>query len=288
MSKLQVYTLLGQKGFEFSLRCLKSFVKHCKDEFDLIAYNDGSLGNIEKEILMNEVNASNIIEPEWAQKMLNSKLNDYPNVGWYHKNVVFAKKLIDIPLIAEKDFCFIDSDVFFLQDFHGISKYSDKEVDLIVMQDVRDVYCLSYFERLKNYSKIRLPDKVNSGMYFLKKGAFKLDIIEWFLKKWGSKISKHSWRFNVIEQTTWAVLATFLNTHYWDPKQVLIPTDSKKRITESALALHFTSIRRHLFNDILISIDQEAYPKTTEVKTIPIYYKSIFDSCYERIKHKLT
>jgi len=290
---INVYTLLGHSDsvfFDMSLSCLKSFCAHCKDDYKLIILEDGTLTISDKDVLQKSLHKLTIVSDSDTREQVSDLIYKYPYISKYRKSKqVLARKLIDIPLLSKEDYCYIDSDIYFIRDFSGINRTLIENEDFVNMQDYQNAYFLSFYELHLSKNRIKLPAKVNTGMLFVRKNKFSLDIIENYLKLFELNFTKpkpvDSWRYNLIEQTCWAALSTHINSYYWDPRQVYIPIN-KNVITKNTIALHFVSRLRHLFEKIVEKSNKIKDSDIVELNTIPIKYSNIFKNFTTVIKNK--
>ncbi|MGH9914632.1 MAG: hypothetical protein ACRD63_05005, partial [Pyrinomonadaceae bacterium] len=106
------------------------------------------------------------------------------------------------------------------------------------------------FDRIEAYSiqprhligaeKLKLASRINAGMIFLRKKAYDLDFIEWFLSR-----SEFRRIPSLVEQTCWAALGAQVGCRHFDPSQIVMMRPGE-RLNKQAIAGHFISRHRHL------------------------------------------
>jgi hypothetical protein len=90
--------------------------------------------------------------------------------------------------------------------------------------------------------------RCNSGLWFLKKAAFSLDLIERGLEEGRGDKRPFLW-----EQTSFGVLAAHCSSGHFNPFQVSFPQtalDSRRQLRWRPVALHFVGGTRHLIPEI--------------------------------------
>jgi len=91
-----------------------------------------------------------------------------------------------------------------------------------------------------NPNGLALARQVNAGLLCLRRSAFDLDMIEWYLSR-----PRHLTKPYFTEQTAWAMLAFQKRFVMWDPRQARVIRPNE-RPDDSLVAGHFVFRSRHL------------------------------------------
>jgi hypothetical protein len=192
-------------------------------------------------------------------------------------------------VMEKTDYVYFDSDVFFIKPFIGLDRSKYDEEDLVLMSDRFDYYSVNYFERFI-YPRMKFPDKINAGFYYVRNGAIDFDLFEWlFSKEEYFPRDKEPWRVSLADQTAWALLGANSNASIWKKSQVLIPA-SMDEIKSDTVAVHL--IKRLVeFESIYQKIEELIYRSNSSIEilqTQKLTYSNPVSAALEKLKFKLT
>jgi hypothetical protein len=285
---ITITNLICHRDIDMALLSLKSFVHNYKDSYTINLYQDGTLTE-EDMILLLDIPKVNIKIKKEVDEQADEELKNYPFCRQWRGQNAFTIKLFDMALIENDDFVYFDSDVFFLKPFTGLNRKAAGYESLVLMSDRFDYYSMNYYERYI-HPRIKFPDKINAGFYYLKRGTLDLDLFEWiFSKQEFFPRDKELWRVSLADQTAWALLAAKKNASIWQKNQVLIPT-SMGDIQASTIAVHIIK-RLAGFNILYAGIKSLLYKSNQEavqLETEKVKFKNLFSAAVDRIKFKLT
>lgn len=247
MNRTLYRTLLGGNGnFNFSLKCLTSFTKHCKNNFSLEIFEDGSLTAYQIELLEQMPNTKIVFKSK-RDGILTKKLVKLPNCRNFRENHVFALKILDTMIYDNHNFYYIDSDIIFFRDFKFEENYPEHPV---FMKDIESSYAFSPYKYFTN--KWKVYSKLNAGCMFFPKELFKLEILENIIKNnFSSQELENCW----AEQTMWALLASCHITYRFDSKQIVM-ANSFAKLKRKTIAIHLTTPYRYKINKLVIRSNQ--------------------------------
>lgn len=283
MSKIYKYkTLLGHNGLDFSITCLQSFVNNAEQEIHLQIFEDGSITLEDQEKLLAAIPNCIVINKKEREKVVNQKLQKFPNCINYRNNSNYAQKLFDVMLYENEDVLFIDSDIFFIKKF----RLPDFGIEPVFMADTHNAYSLKPLEIFS--VKYPIYPCINSGFFYFPNEMFDLNFIEELLN---NKIihlgltRKISW----LEQTIWAFLsAKVKNVCYFDYDQVVMAQEViGKPIEERLIAVHLVfALRGYAFDNVKM-FTPATDADFTDIKLIFIdNYLSNAEYVIEKIKRK--
>jgi hypothetical protein len=285
---ITITNLVCHRDIEMAITSLKSFVHSYKDDYNVNIYQDGTL-TVEDEALLREIPGVTIKNKNEVDEITDEALVKYPNCRQWRGQNAFTIKLFDMAIIEKNDFVYFDSDVFFLRPFTGLDRKAAGQESLVLMSDRFDYYSMNYYERYI-HPRIKFPDKINAGFYYLKTGTLDLDLFEWiFRKQEFFPHDKELWRVSLADQTAWALLAAKKNASIWQKNQVLIPT-SMGDIQASTIAVHVIK-RLAGFNILYTGIKSLLYKsnqETVRLETEKVKFQNLFSAAIDRIKFKLT
>lgn len=248
MKRILFRTLLGGHGnFSFSLNCITSFIKYCKNDFTIEIFEDGSLSTLQIEQL-EKLSHLTIVFKTLRDKILNHKLNNLPHCKNFRKNHVFAYKILDTMIYDEQNFYYLDSDVIFLRDFTFEDNYPKNPT---FMKDIESSYSFSPYRYLIN--SWRVYPKLNAGFMFFPKKLFDLEKLEVIImKNFSSQELKNCW----AEQTMWAFLASSYTTFLFNSSQIVMANAFTKR-ERKTIAIHLTTPYRYKIDTLSNSSHKE-------------------------------
>ncbi len=210
---MQVRTLLGAKGLDFTSACLQSLVSQSKTPIELVIHEDGSLNERHRDLLRARISPGlRFIGREEANDLVEPAIRAYPALRTFRATDVFAGKILDIS-IAESGprvrYC--DSDIFFFRPFEGLYGAAGPN-QCMFMRDRFYAYAFSRNAQARHL--FPLPRMLNAGLIDAPKDKIDLDCLEHLL---ASRLLAPGW----TEQTMWAVLAKRMDA-IW-PEALTIP-----------------------------------------------------------------
>jgi len=276
-----VHTLICHNDISMAITCLSSLINNSFDKLNLIFHDDGSLTQLDTEILMKEFPESEVISKNEADEYIYECIKNYPNCLNFRKNNILSLKLFDVPIYSKSLVSYCDTDIFFFRPFKNLFKFKDSHTSAIFMSDRKESYSLKPLQIYKN-QQFNLISKLNSGLYLYDVKNYDLELLDWFLSKLDINYLP-IW----VEQTCWALLASRTNTRMWDFNAILI-LKSQMDISYDLIAGHFTKPVRSLLSKYL-SYYQNNYDHSTEkpidVISIECNYCNAFKFLFSRIKN---
>ena len=263
-STLTVHGLVCHEHVEMAIQCFCSLLKFSVDPLALMIHDDGSLTTEDCQRLRHELSNTTVITRDEANELINPLLKNYPYTYQFRREVPHAVKLIDIPLMSQGDIAFCDSDILFFRPFQGLFQGSDDKTSALFMQDYLEAYSVFPWHLLT--TGLRLPSKINSGLIWMRKSAYDLDFVEWFL----SQRAFRSKPLHKMEQTCWAALGYRANCRIWNPSQVVLMR-SDTMLTNTMVAGHFVKEVRYRMNQFLPEVEATLAAETQPLTltTIP-------------------
>ena len=237
-----VSTLIGHRDLSTGLTCLPTLVKHSLEPVRFQIHDDGSLTDNDREQLLTKLPVHNIISRRQADAIVNERLGRYPLCARYRRQYVYGLKLFDTPLLAPgEDLAFCDSDIFFMRPFTGLFAWPDEETGCLLMQDYQNAYAFRPWHLL-NQSQIKIPARLNCGLFFFRRRHHDLDFLEWLLGRYEELFAA---RYHWTEQTCWAALAWRCSGRMWNERQIRV-VQGEASLTEDLVAAHFVTPVRGL------------------------------------------
>lgn len=237
-----VRTLIGHKQVEVGLRCLGSLLRFSAEPTSLIIHDDGTLTVEDHETLFSDLPGSTIISRAEADAIVQPQLRQYPECRAYRERHPLALKLLDIPLLAQEELAYCDSDILFLKRFTGMFEWAGDDASAIFMRDAQEAYSLRPWH-ISPFGKIRVPGHINSGLIFYRTSKFDLDFVEWFLAR-PELAGVFSKRPHWIEQTCWATLGWRAGCRVWSPVQLMIANPKMNGLSRDTVGIHFVAAYR--------------------------------------------
>lgn len=239
-SKTTVRTLLCHRHVDMALTCLGSLLKFSAEPLKLIIHDDGSLNTEDAEILKEHLTGSDILFRPEIDRLMDERLQNHPHARASRYKNPLRLKLLDVFLLSDEDVSFCDSDILFFRPFCNFFSFPDRETSAIFMMDRQNAYSVD-FRSLER--ELRLPSKVNGGLFSIRKSVYDLDFVEWFLSQ-----EKFMHVPNWATQTCLAALGNRQKCKLWSPEQIAM-VQSKESITDTTVAGHFSSQVRYLLPD---------------------------------------
>lgn len=240
---IQCKTLLGHRNLDFSIACLQSFINNSYDEIHLQIFEDGSIDEQDEKKLLLALPNSTIVKKDVRNKVLETKLANYPNCQKFRNENVLAQKLFDVALYQEEDILFIDSDVYFLKKF----KLPVLNKEPVFIYDTQNAYSF----HPANFFSISFAvfPSINTGFFYFPYKLFNVALLEEILSN--KNIGKGFAKYKVwAEQTLWAFLAApSQQISYFDAAQI---TMARKQLAfdDQTVAIHLVSSYRYHFKDL--------------------------------------
>jgi hypothetical protein len=255
---VQVCTLIGSKGLDFSVKCLNSFIRNAAFPFDLNIFTDGTLDIVPLQggsIYLKNVNYRYLQDRE---NQINLLLEGYPGLTSFRKENILAYKLLDIPLMSDGPFLYIDSDVYFTKPF----TFDITSKENICMCDSLNGYSIKPWH-VRPFGQLYPYQKINTGFMWLQKTFVDLSLLEQLVQQVfkNEKLMKHPW----AEQTLFAMFLSLQDNRmaYFDKRQIAMPFEVHQ--DDKPVAVHYVSSYRNLF--------QVVFPITNnKIEALDIFY----------------
>lgn len=260
-SETTVHGLLCHKHVPMALACLGSLLRYSAEPLRLVIHDDGSLTSDDVAQLNKGLKNSTVISRSEANELMDQHLSGYPNAAAYRYEHALSLKLLDIALLETGDIAYCDSDILFFRPFSGLFKLPNSEISSVFMMDYRECYSV-YPWTILGSSQLKLPSKANTGVMYIRKSDYDLDLIEWFLGRSDFRYIP-SW----VEQTCWAALGHRIGSQLCSPKQIAViqPTDP---VPTNLVAGHFTSRVRYRLKDFLLQANDNSTESPVRVEKI--------------------
>lgn len=262
-SPLTVSTLLCHRDVDMGLRCLKALTDCSDVPIEFAIHDDGSLSAEDRERLLNPqasgIVVASIVPRAEADAQMAERLAKYPHCAALRRRQAYGLKLFDIPLLsADPVVRYIDSDVLFMRPVSGLFDLRDDQ-DCIFMQDHQNAYAMRPWHMLDR--RLKLPQKINSGLFVIRKKLVNLDKTEWLLAKDLPVFHKLPW----FEQTCWAWLSEKYNGYVWDGEQVKV-VETTTVFDAELVAAHFVSPVRSRMNEIALPAGRSTRASVPAIK----------------------
>ncbi|MDT0675836.1 hypothetical protein [Autumnicola musiva] len=285
---ITITTLACHRDIAMVQLSLKSFVHNYKDDYRVHVYEDGSLTESDKEKLLS-ISGVTIKDKKEVDALADEALRNHPYCRQWRGQNAFTIKLFDMAVMENTDYVYFDSDVFFIKPFVGLERSKFGNEDLVLMSDRFDYYSVNYFERFI-YPRMKFPDKINAGFYYLRNGAIDFDLFEWlFSKEEFFPKDKDPWRVSLADQTAWALLGANCNAAIWKKDQVLIPA-SENEIKPDTIGVHLIK-RLEGFQDIYKNVEELIHRENSEIDTLytqKLSFSNPVSAALEKLKFKFT
>lgn len=261
-STLPVSTLLCHRDVPLGLRCLRSLAYASDRPVVFQIHDDGSL-TAEDRTLLTDPAASgisaHIVPREQVDPVIAEMLARFPHCAALRKRQAYGLKLFDIPHFSPEPIVrYVDSDVLFLRATAGLFELTPQQ-DCVFMQDHQNAYAMRPWHLLDR--RLSLPQRVNSGLFALRRSMMDLERIEWLLAKDLPVFHKLPW----FEQTCWAWLATKQRGFVWDDAHISV-VHAGTAFDDNLVAAHFVSPSRGRIHELPESIDLARLPRVHVAK----------------------
>jgi hypothetical protein len=226
----------------------------------LLIHDDGTLNHEDCDKLVTALPGATIVSRNEADARIEPLLARYHKCRKYRQQHPLGLKLIDMALLETDELAYCDSDILFLKPYAELFKWPDDTTAAIFMQDIQDAYSLHPWH-IYPFSKIRLPQKINSGLIFFRTSVYDLEFIEWLLgQKRLEKVFKK--RAHWIEQTCWAALGWRVGCSVWSARQFIIATPNMEALSDETIGIHFVAACRGKLQDFPTQRDCRADRET--------------------------
>jgi hypothetical protein len=222
-----------------ALLCLGSLLNFSQVPLHLVIHDDGSLTAEDAERLLSSLENTSIVWRSEADEQMESLLVNYPFSRKRRYEHPLRLKLLDIPLLNHTDIAYCDSDIFFFRPFSDLFRWIDAETSALFMMDHQEAFSVQPWQ-LIGKDGIRLCSRVNSGLFLIRKEAYDLDFVEWFLGKY-EFWNRPSWG----GQTCMSALGYRIGCRLWNPNQIAM-IQPHSHFSEELIAGHFSSSVRYL------------------------------------------
>jgi hypothetical protein len=253
-------TLLGHAQVEMALACLGSLLRYSADPLRLRVHEDGTLTAGDREKLEEGLGDLEFVARAEADGRVADLLAGRPALRRFRRSNPLALKLIDIPLLAEGDLAYCDSDVLFLRPFSDLFRFPGPDTGAVFMSDRQNAYSVRSWHLLTR-PRLALPCRVNSGILMFRPGCYDPDLLEWYLSR-----PEFGFAPVWIEQTAWALLGWRAGCRLWDPRLVRLPAAGEPG---DAVALHFVSPLRGLLPRFVEQAPGRTGEPPVRVGTVP-------------------
>lgn len=276
----RVATLLGHAHVEMALACLGSLRRYSADPVCLCVHEDGTLTPEDRERLRAGLGDLEFVARAEADERTADALAGRPHLRALRGTNPLARKLIDIPLLAEGDLAYCDADVLFLRPFTDLFRFPGEEVGAVFMSDRQNAYSVRSWH-LPAHPRLALPCRVNSGILLFRTRFYDPDLLEWYF-------SRPEFGFAPVwaEQTAWALLGWRAGCRLWDPRLVRLPEPGEEGPGE-AVALHFVSPLRSLLPHFLERSPDRAAEPPVAVGTVPARRCRAWDLAWTEVQRRL-
>lgn len=280
MTPLRVATLLGHAHVEMAIACLGSLRRCSADPIRFRIHEDGTLTPEDRERLEAGLGSLEFIARTEADGRVADLLSHRPSLRALRGTNPLALKLIDIPLLAEGDLAYCDSDVLFLRPFSGLFRFPGEEVGAVFMSDRQNAYSVRSWHLLA-HPRLALPCRVNSGILLFRTRFYDPDLLEWYF-------SRPEFGFAPVwsEQTAWALLGWRAGCRLWDPSLVRLP-EPREEGPGDAVALHFVSPLRNLLPRFLERSPDRTGEPPVPVGTVPARRCHAWDLAWTEARRRL-
>ena len=233
-----VDSLLGHAQVDLALECLGSLLRCSLDPIRLRLRDDGSLTDQDRNRLA-VLGEPEIVDRRTADEQVEPFLRAHPASLGYRRRHPLGMKLFDVALGQTGPLHFCDTDVLFLRPVEGLFSVVPAG-QAVFLQDVQNAYSLRSWQLLRH--RLRIPERINTGLFSFPRERFDLDLAEWYL-------SRPEMAFAPVwqEQTAWALQAGGVETSVYQPTQFRLAIGPPASAEDSPAGLHFVSpSRRYL------------------------------------------
>jgi hypothetical protein len=236
-----VSTLLCHAHVDMALVCLGSLRSSLREPFRLRIHDDGTLAE-EDRLRLAVLGSPEFVSRREADERIEPVIAGHPRSLAFRRSNPLALKLLDACLLAEGELLYCDSDVLFLRAVEGLFDAGGPQAS-VFMRDEQNAYSLRSWQLARH--RLRIPARLNTGLFRFPRDRFDLDLVEWYL-------GRREMHFAPVwmEQTAWALVAGNAETAFFEPRRFrLARTGEAPRPTDAddddlPAALHFVSSSR--------------------------------------------
>ena len=232
-----IRSLLGHGNLAVALKCFASLRRCHRPAFEFCLYDDGTLTEADRDQLRAELAPVTFVARADLDDAMDDRLARYPACRAYRHEQVYSAKILDVPLHSDGSCVFCDSDILFLRPFTGFERVRLACPQPVFTQDLWTTYSINPWELLNPW-RVRLVERLNSGVMLVSTAQVDLDLLEWLLRR------PRSFRFPHFEQTYWAALARRDGGKLLSPDQFAYPPYSGQSAPGTAVAWHFVGTFR--------------------------------------------
>lgn len=260
---LTVHGLVCHSHVNLAILCFQSLRQFSIDPVQVTLHDDGSLTAADQDRLRQYIPDVTLIDRIQANELIYPLLQNYPVTAQFRREVPHAIKLLDIALLNQGDIAYCDSDLLFFRPFSGLFHFPEASVSALFMQDYLEAYSILPWNLLRS-RQLRLPSKVNSGLIFMRRDAYDLDFIEWFL----SQPAHRSKPLHKMEQTCWAAMGYRAGCRIWHAQQIALIRPNTS-LTHHTVAGHFVKEVRYRHPEFVAMLDRNLVLDPVSIQTIP-------------------
>ncbi len=274
-----VATLLGHSHVEMALACLGSLLRYSAEPLRLRVHDDGTLSGEDRDRLAAGLGDPGFVLRAEADARVEAVLAGRPALRAFRGTNPLALKLIDVPLLAGDGLAYCDSDVLFLRPFSQLFTFPGPETGAVFMSDRQNAYSVRSWHLLR-HRRLRLPCRVNSGVFLFRTRFHDPDLLEWYF-------GRPEFQFSPVwaEQTAWALLGQRAGCRLWDPRLVRLPDGGDPG---GAVALHFVSPLRSLLGPVLEQAPDRTGELPATVGTVAARRCHAWDLAWTEARRRLT
>ena len=213
----------------------------CDRAFRWVLHDDGSLDDLDENLLFDKVPASLVKRRKRADTHAETVLNDYPEILEYRRQQIMALKLIDVRLWGDGDkIGYVDSDVLFVNtpEFF-LDALINKNPKNYFNKDIQNAYVKTPDE-IEELIGVRPFEKGNAGLWVMHREDINLDKIEEWLKHTGFSDKLYAY---TLDQTFINMLAS-LSPHGVEHFPKGYDVDLNKSLNQ-AIDKHYVGVIRH-------------------------------------------
>jgi hypothetical protein len=259
----RVASLLGHRHVDLAIACLGSLLRRSAEPLALRLHDDGSLTPMDRERLTEALGAPEMVPRPEADERAAGVLARRPALATFRRSNPLALKLVDAVLFAGDELAYCDADVLFLRPFSGL--FPAAAPAAVFMADRQNAYSVRSWQ-LARHRRLRLAQRVNSGLIRFPTAAWDPDLLDWYF-------ARPQFGFAPVwsEQTAWALLGWKAGCRLWNPDLIRLPRQDEEALTgtDRPVALHFVSPLRNLLPYHLADAAGESDEPAVALGTIP-------------------
>jgi len=242
-----VHTVTCEAHIWFAVPCLQSLLTFSDDPVELVIHDDGSLTQASVDLLAAAFPGSILVSRRSADAEMADALRNFPCMAKARSQHSFFLKLHDVILGRPESAIvrYADSDVLFQRRFRGL--FSNQSASGAFLMDSGNSYA-GHPGDFWPLGPLRLPQRLNAGLYWMRRDRIDLERMEYLFKRWGpQRIQRyHGW----FEQTVWADQAWRAHCSMFDPSQLRTITPADTSIGE-LIGVHFVTPTRTRLKAVL-------------------------------------